>query len=382
MIKPGRSGRYIQQLTGYKSFIPLALSPDPDIEMDGEMLSLNSKADRELGRLDGSIQTLPDSDLFIYLYVRKEAVLSSQIEGTQSSINDVLEAEAKVFRPDRPKDVEEVFSYIYAMNHGIARLKDLPVSVRLIKEIHHKLLSGVRGGDRQPGEIRTSQNWIGPEGCTLNDANFAPPPPDIVGPALSDLEKFIHGESQLPFLIKIGLAHAQFETIHPFLDGNGRIGRLLITFLLVEQKILQWPVLYLSYYFKRHRDQYYNLLQDVRDKGDWESWLKFFLLAVSEVSREATETARGIVALREEHRKLITERFARSAANGIKVLESLYSQPIISVADIKNQTRISFTAANNLMNLFVETGILVKTTEGSRNRKFSYDKYISLFRSS
>jgi len=379
MKKTGRSGQYIQQLTGYKAFIPLALPPDPPIEMDGEMLLLNSQADRELGRLDGSIQTLLDSDLFIYMYIRKEAVLSSQIEGTQSSINDVLDAEANVFRPHRPKDVSEVISYIHAMNYGISRLKTLPVSVRLIKEIHKELLTGVRGEDRQPGEIRTSQNWIGPEGCTLRDASFVPPPPEIVGAALSDLEKFIHSDSQLPILIKIGLAHAQFETIHPFLDGNGRVGRLLITFLLVEPKILQWPVLYLSYYFKRYREQYYNLLQGVRDSGDWESWLKFFLSAVLAVSKEAMETARGIVSLREEHRKLIIEEFGRSAANGIMVLESLYSRPIISVSDITALTGISFTAANNLMNRFVATGILLKATDNERNRKFSYEKYISFF---
>lgn len=379
MKKPGRAGRYVQQPTGYKAFVPAALPPAPAIEIVGDILALNSRADRELGRLDGSIQTLPDSDLFVLMYVRKEAVLSSQIEGTQSSLNDVLEAEAQVFRPDRPKDVSEVIRYINALNYGLDRIKELPVSVRLIKEIHKKLLMGVRGGDRHPGEIRTSQNWIGPGGCTLNDATFVPPPPGVVVSALSDLEKFVHTESQIPLLIKIGLVHAQFETIHPFLDGNGRLGRLLITFLLVEQKILQWPVLYLSHYFRRYREQYYSLLQSVRNDGDWESWLKFFLAAVLEVSQEATETARKIVALRESHRQTITDRFGRAAAKGIRVLEKLYSSPIMSVSDIQKHTGVSFTAANKLMSRFVETDILSEMTGNVRNRKFRYGKYISLF---
>lgn len=379
MKKPGRAWRYVQQPTGYKAFVPAALPPAPAIEIVGDILALNSRADRELGRLDGSIQTLPDSDLFVLMYVRKEAVLSSQIEGTQSSLNDVLEAEAQVFRPDRPKDVSEVIRYINALNYGLDRIKELPVSVRLIKEIHKKLLMGVRGGDRHPGEIRTSQNWIGPGGCTLNDATFVPPPPGVVVSALSDLEKFVHTESQIPLLIKIGLVHAQFETIHPFLDGNGRLGRLLITFLLVEQKILQWPVLYLSHYFRRYREQYYSLLQSVRNDGDWESWLKFFLAAVLEVSQEATETARKIVALRESHRQTITHRFGRAAAKGIRVLEKLYSSPIMSVSDIQKHTGVSFTAANKLMSRFVETDILSEMTGNVRNRKFRYGKYISLF---
>ena len=379
MKKIGRAGQYIHQLKGYKAFIPKFLPPDPGIVMNHEILTAGSFADRAIGRLDGSIQTLPDPDLFVFMYIRKEAVLSSQIEGTQSSLDDVLEAEAQVFSSRRPKDVDEVINYIGAMNLGLSRLKELPVSVRLIKVIHQKLLVNVRGADRQPGELRRSQNWIGPGGCTLHEATFVPPPPEIVPDALSNLEQFLHSEEQLPDLIKIGLAHAQFETIHPFLDGNGRIGRLLITLLFCERGILQRPVLYLSHYFKKHREQYYDLLQKIRDEGDWESWLKFFLVAVGEVSHEATETARQIVALREKHREMIIECFGGSTANGNKVLEYLYSHPIIDVQDIVTVTGASFTAANNLMKRFVTHNLLREITGNVRNRQFRYGEYIDLF---
>ena len=260
--------------------------------LTGACRQLLSQADRALGRLDGSIQTLPHPDLFVFMYVRKEAVLSSQIEGTQSSLQDVLAAEAKVLSPDRPQDVDEVVNYVRAMNLGLARLAQLPVSVRLIREIHAELLTGVRGSHLTPGDIRTSQNWIGPAGCNLNEATFVPPPPHEVAAHLSNLEQFLHADSGLPLLVKIGLAHAQFESIHPFLDGNGRVGRLLITFLLCEQEVLEKPVLYLSYFFKRHRQEYYDRLQAVRDNGAWEEWIEFFLRGIVEVSGQATETAR------------------------------------------------------------------------------------------
>jgi len=332
-----------------------------------------------LGRLDGSIQTLPDPNLFVFMYVHKEAVLSSQIEGTQSSLDDLLKVEAKVFDPNRPKDVDEVLNYVNAMNYGLNRLADLPVSVRLIREIHKRLLKGVRGAERQPGELRKTQNWIGPKGATLLDAVFIPPPPNEVPDALAKLEKYLHEHDSMPALIKIGLAHAQFETIHPFLDGNGRIGRLLVTFLLCEREILQKPALYLSHYFRRRRPQYYDLLQAIRDKGDWESWILFFLEGVADVAEEATETARQIVALRESHRRLITENFGRVAANGLKVLESLFSLPIVTVGKIADITGVSFTAANQLVNRFVEYGLLSEFTGQARNRRFRYNQYIGLF---
>ncbi len=312
------------------------------------------------------------------MYVRKEAVLSSQIEGTQSSLNDVLEAEADILNPERPHDVEEVLNYVRAMNHGLERLATLPLSIRLIREIHDVLLSGVRGGTRNPGELRQIQNWIGPEGCTVKTASFVPPPPQQVQDVLGELERFLHDDS-LPVLIQIGLAHAQFETIHPFLDGNGRVGRLLIAFLLYEREILQTPVLYISHYFKRHRQEYYDRLQAIREQGDWESWLKFFLAGISEVAVEATETARSIVDLREAHRQLIAERFGRVAGNGLMVLERLYQRPIIRVQDIADLTGVTFQAANNLMNKFVDHGLLAEMTGQARNRQFRYGAYIDLF---
>jgi len=376
---PSRAGRYVKQPTDYRAFIPSPLPPDPPIQIDPPMQVLLSQADRALGRLDGSIQTLPHPDLFVYMYVRKEAVLSSQIEGTQSSLQDVLAAEAKILSPDRPQDVDEVVNYVRAMNHGLSKLAELPVSVRLIREIHAELLQGVRGSHLTPGDIRTSQNWIGAAGCSLNEATFVPPPPHEVAAHLTELEKFLHNDPQLPMLIRIGLAHVQFETIHPFLDGNGRVGRLLITFLLCEQEILLKPVLYLSYYFKKHRQQYYDHLQAVRDHGAWEDWLTFFLKGIVEVSRQATETARRILDMRETHRQSITENFGRVAGNGHRVLEHLYEHPIVSVNEVQELIGTTYAAANDLVAKFVDSGILIETTGQTRNRKFMYRSYINLF---
>jgi Fic family protein len=359
--------------------MPAPLPPTPPIRLQGELQGLLSQADRALGRLDGSIQTLPNADLFVAMYVRKEAVLSSQIEGTQSSLQDVLAAEARVLSPDRPHDVDEVFNYVAAMNYGLDRLHNLPVSIRLIREIHERLVAGVRGQHLVPGEPRTSQNWIGPPGCTLAEASFVPPPPHEVLRLLGDLERFLHSDMALPLLIRIGLAHAQFETIHPFLDGNGRVGRLLITFLLCEKEVLQKPVLYLSYFFKRHRQQYYDRLQAARDDGDWEGWLRFFLRGVVEVSREATETARNVLALRERHRQVIADEFGRAAGNGHRLLEHLFERPIVSVLEVQRLIQTSYPPANNLVNQFVTNNVLHEMTGQKRNRRFIYRDYIDLF---
>jgi Fic family protein len=374
-----RAGVYIRQLTGYRAFLPAPLPPDPPIRLEGELQALLSRADLALGRLDGSIQTLPNPDLFIFMYVRKEAVLSSQIEGTQSSLQDLLAAEAQILSPERPRDVAEVINYVQALNYGLERLHTLPVSVRLIREIHQKLLQGVRGSRMTPGEIRTSQNWIGPGGCTLADAAFVPPPPEEVPNQLGDLERFIHSESDLPLLIQIGLAHAQFETIHPFLDGNGRVGRLLITFLLCERGVLAKPVLYLSHFFKQHRADYYERLQAVRDDGAWEQWLAFFLRGVAEVSGEAAATARRILVLRERHRELITDRLGRAAGNGLRVLERLFARPLISVREVAELTGVTFAAANSLVARLAEHAVLREITGRDRNRVFLYRDYYRLF---
>lgn len=375
-----RAGAYQRQSSGYRAFIPALLPPtQPPISLTGDIHRLLSKADLALGRLDGSILTLPNPDLFVFMYVRKEAVLSSQIEGTQSSLRDLLAAEAQLFSPETPRDVEEVINYVAAMNHGLERLSELPVSVRLFREIHRKLLEGVRGSHLEPGELRRSQNWIGPGGCTLNEAIFVPPPPHVVPQALSDLEKFLHSEGDLPLLIKIGLAHAQFETIHPFLDGNGRIGRLLITFLLCQSGVLHKPVLYLSHYFKSNRQTYYERLQAVRDDGAWEEWLRFFLAGVAEVSGQAAKTAGSILALREAHRRLIAENLGYSAGNGHRVLEQLYQHPIVSVNDVRDLTGTSYTAANQLISRLIDIRVLEEMTGRPRHRRFRYHAYIDLF---
>lgn len=376
---PDRSGTYVRHPTGYRAFIPKALPPKPSLELDARLQRLLSEADRNLGRLDGAVLTLPNPDLFVLMYVKKEAVLSSQIEGTQSSLQDLLAAEAEVYSPEQPRDVDEVVNYVTAMNHGLARLSDLPVSVRLIKEIHAKLLAGVRGANLTPGELRRSQNWIGPGGASLREATFVPPPPEQVPQLLGELETFLHGDSELPLLLRIGLAHAQFETIHPFLDGNGRVGRLLITFLLCEQDALQKPVLYLSHYFKKHRQTYYDLLQGTRDRGDWEAWLEFFLSGVREVSEQATTTARHILMLREEHRSLITERFGYAAANGLRLLDRFFARPIVSVADVQEVTGTSYPAANQLVGKLMKNGIVSEITGHKRHRRFRYDAYVKLF---
>ncbi|MBM3522702.1 MAG: Fic family protein, partial [Alphaproteobacteria bacterium] len=310
--RPERAGRYVRQATGYRAFIPAPLPPwDPPLDLGGELQRLLSEADRALGRLDGSVLTLPNPDLFVFMYVRKEAVFSSQIEGTQSSLQDLLAAEADLFDESMPRDVDEVIAYVRAMTHGLARLDELPVSVRLIREIHRELMKDMRGGTLEPGELRRSQNWIGPRGSTPSTASFVPPPHEEVPTALGALETFLHAEDGLPPLVKIALAHVQFETIHPFLDGNGRTGRLLITFLLTERGILHKPVLYLSHYFKRWRPEYYGHLQTVRTRGDWEGWLAFFLRGVVEVATEAADTARRIQRLREDHRAAITAQLGR-----------------------------------------------------------------------
>ncbi len=377
--QPERAGQYVRQPGGYRAFVPAPLPPDPPIRIEGRLQQALSRADRALGRLDGSITTLPNPDLFVMMYVRKEAVLSSQIEGTQSSLQDLLAAEARIFSDTRPRDVEEVINHVRAMNHGLPRLRDLPVSIRLIREIHAILLRNVRGRHAAPGELRRTQNWLGPAGCTLSEATFVPPPAHLVPKLLGEWEAFLHRDDDLPVLVKVGLAHAQFETIYPFLDGNGRLGRLLVTFLLAERGLLQKPVLYLSDYFKRFRQDYYDRLQETRDQGDWESWLVFFLDGVAQVSQQATETARKILELREEHRRAVLEGLGRAARSGLKLLEYLYERPIVSVNEAMQALGLTYAAANRLVGRLVALGILAEITGQARNRRFGYGPYIALF---
>jgi Fic family protein len=369
----------VAQPGSYRAFVPAPLPPVPPVERDDEYWMLLSDADRALGELNGSIRTLPHPDLFVSMYVRKEAALSSQIEGTQASLLDVLEFEAQALDTGTPPDVDEIVNYVAAMNHGLERLATLPVSLRLIREIHARLLAGVRGSNRSPGEFRTTQNRIGAGGTGLNGAAFVPPPPAALPEALAAWEHFLHDAAPMPALERVGLAHAQFETIHPFLDGNGRTGRLLITFLLCERRILARPLLYLSHHFKVHRAEYYARLQAVRDAGDWEGWLKFFLRGVATVAREAAATAGRIMALREAHRALLGARLGRGAATAVQLLERLYDRPIVSVAVASELTGLTYPNANALVGNLTGLGLLREVTGRRRGRRFAYDPYLALF---
>jgi Fic family protein len=345
--------------------------------MGPEMQALLSDANVALGQLEGSIRTLPDPDMFVLMYIRQEAALSSQIEGTQSSLYDLVAAEAEIMDPHRPQDVEEIINYVAAMNYGLARLESLPISLRLIREIHERLVRGVRGEHLTPGEFRKTQNWVG--GSGPSNATCVPPPPHEAREALGDLERFLHSATDLPLLVKVGLAHAQFETIHPFLDGNGRVGRLLITFLLCESGVLTKPVLYLSHYFKQRRQEYYDRLQAIRDRGEWEQWLTLFLRGVSEVGREAADKASRIVALRERHRSLILEELGQAAGSGLRLLEQLYRHPILSVNTACDLTGAPYPTMNQLVSRLESLGVLRETTGQRRNRSFAYTEYIRLF---
>ena len=347
--------------------------------MDAALGRILSNADRSLGRLDGIGTVLPNPDFFVAMYVRQEAVLSSQIEGTQSTLEDVLQFEVDGKGEGLPRDIEEVVNYIGAMNHGIKRLDTLPLSLRLIREIHEKLLQGVRGEKRDPGEFRRTQNWIGPAGANLTSAIFVPPPVPEMGEALDKFEKFLHDDS-LPVLIHCGLAHAQFETIHPFLDGNGRVGRLLITLLLCQRGALHRPLLYLSHFLKANRLEYYERLMAIRNHGDWEGWMKFFLSGVAEVSEQAIEKARQIVQLREEHRDTISRSKARIANRSLRLLDYLYDQPVVSARMVEEYLNVSYVTADKVIQNLRELNLLKPMSKHRRNRRYAYDSYMALFK--
>lgn len=369
-----RSGYFVNQPGGYKSFVPNKLPPiNPPIKYDQEMISALSEADRMLGRLDGVTQVLPNPELFVAMYVKKEAVLSSQIEGTQASLTDLFEDsedEGKI------KHVSEIVNYVNAMNYGIDRLKTLPLSLRLIREIHQRLLQNVRGAERNPGEFRRSQNWIGPKGSTLLNAVFVPPTVPDMKQALNDLEMFMHNKDEISPLLKIALIHAQFESIHPFLDGNGRMGRLLITFWLYNEQILSKPLLYLSYYFKMYREEYYDSLMSVRLNGDWESWIKFFLRGVSYVSQEAIYTAKDILSLKDECDKLVS---SYGNTHYSKCLDYLFEYPVISKSQLEEQLKIAAPTVGRIVDKMCDLGILKDITPNKqRYKKFAFEKYLSI----
>jgi Fic family protein len=371
-----RAGSFVQQPSGYRAFLPAPLPPNPPINYDGEMLQLLSEADVAVGRLDGAVGFIPDPDLFVGMYVRREAVLSSQIEGTQSTLEDLLEIELDPQSKATPHDVSDIVNYVHAMNYGLERLNDLPISLRLIREIHAELLRQGRGARATPGEFRTTQNWIGPSGASLDRATLVPPPVPNMREALDRFERFMHEDGGHPPLIEIGLVHAQFETIHPFLDGNGRVGRLLITFLLVLRKVLRSPLLYLSFYLKLHRLEYYDRLTAVRVSGDWEGWLRFFLRGVAATAAEATQTAERIYALRERHRSVALEE---AGANGLRLLSELFRRPLVNVNYVAARIEVTFATANRLVARFEELGILKEVTGQRRSRLFRYEPYLELF---
>lgn len=375
VIKEGRAGRYVRQTTGYRAFIPAELPPDPPIHYDGDLVLALSEADDAVGRLDGVSDTLPNPDLFVAMYVRKEAVLSSKIEGTQSSLEDVLAYEAGAEPEELPRDVDEVFNYVRAVRHGLARLPDLPLSLRLMREIHAVLMENVRGGEKDPGEFRRSPNWIGPPGSTLSEAIFVPPPPHEMNQAMGNLEEYLH--EGRPDLVAAGIAHCQFETIHPFLDGNGRLGRLLIALMLCERGRLRRPLLYLSHYLRRHKQRYYDMLMKVREDGDWEAWLRFFLSGVAEVAHEGTETARRVTRLQERDRQVVADEVG--GTQRFPFLDLLFQYPYVTARFVESRLDISYGTANNLIHRFEDAGILEEVTGRQRYRRYRYRDYVQLF---
>jgi cell filamentation protein, protein adenylyltransferase len=372
-----RAGTFLDQPEGHAAFIPKPLPPDPPLELDPPLLGMLEAAVGELGRLDGIAKIVPDPDFFVSMYVRREAVLSSQIEGTQSTLEDLLELELESERRDPLSDAFEIVNYVRAMNFGLARIETLPLSLRLVREIHRELLRDGRGSKATPGEFRRLQNWIGPDGASLRQATFVPPPVPEMKRALHDFETYLHADSGYPTLIDVGLAHAQFETIHPFLDGNGRVGRLLNIFLLVHRGILHKPLLYLSHFFKLHRTEYYDRLMAVRLAGDWEGWIRFFLNGVAQTAREATETAERLFELREAHRTLILER--NFGQNGLLLLSSLFQRPLININFAAGALGATFPTASRLVTAFEELGLLREITGRKRSRLFRYDPYLDLF---
>ena len=352
---------------------------------DDELVALLSAADQSLGQLEGGSRMLPNTnllpnpDLFTGMYVRKEAVSSSQIEGTQATFSDVLEYEAKVGHRFLPPDVLETHNYVNALNTGLERLNELPLYNRLLREIHGILMQGVRGQEMTPGEFRTSQNWIGRPGSGLNNAAYVPPPPYEMTQSMGDLELYLNSDSPTPLLIKCGLAHGQFQMIHPFLDGNGRVGRLLITLLLCYHNALSRPLLYLSDYIKRNQAEYYARLYAISNAGDWEGWLKYFLKGVGEVSQESAETARRIIAMREEHQQLVIQNVR--GRNGLTLLDALYQSPVVIVSKIARMLNVSYVSANNLAHTFQNLGILEEITQRPRNKIYVYQPYLDILNS-
>ena len=373
-----RLGRYVETAVGgerVRAFVPPPLPPDPPVQME-DLLRRLSAADRALGRLDGITTLLPDKALFLYMYVRKEAVLSSQIEGTQSTLSDLLlfETEAEAGTPI--DDIREVSNYVDAMMYGLERMKELPISLRLIREMHERLMKGSRGGTKSPGEFRTSQNWIG--GTRPGNAIYVPPPITELKPCLDAFEKFIHADTpRLPLLVKAGLLHVQFESIHPFLDGNGRLGRLLITLFLCAQQALREPLLYLSLFFKQHRADYYRLLQEVRERGTWEAWLEFFLDGVTQTADQAFDSAIRITELFKADRNHIAATGDR-AGSVLRLHELFQANPYLAATAATNRSGLTMPTVNSALAELQRLGVVTEITGRKRGRVFCYKAFLDI----
>lgn len=374
-----RAGHYKSNLSGemaHKSFVPNPLPLVFPIELTEDIVSLLVKANSQLAVLESVATRIPNVELFVSMYVRKEALMSSQIEGTQATLEDVLDP---MLDANTNRNVADVVNYIRATEFAIERLKTLPLCNRLIKEIHAVLMAGVRGQEKSPGEFRYSQNWIGGQGSTLKNARYIPPSPEDMVDAMSDLEKYINADDELNALIRAALIHYQFETIHPFLDGNGRVGRLLITLFLMEQKVLTTPALYISYFLKKNRVEYYDRMTEVRTKGNYEQWIKFFLQAIMESAEDATATIDELAALHDVNATVIS-KMGRAAKNAMLVFNYLESNPIIEIRKTAEALNITFNTVSSAVNRLADVGILVQTSNNSRNRTFAYESYLKILR--
>ena len=374
-----RAGYYKQNLSGemaYKSFVPNPLPPVPPIELSEDIVGLLVKANSQLAVLQSIAARIPNVELFISMYVRKEALMSSQIEGTQATLEDILDP---MLDTNTNRNVADVVNYIKATEFAIARLQTLPLCNRLIKETHAVLMKGVRGQEKNPGEFRYSQNWIGGQGSTLKNARYIPPSPDDMQNAMSDLEKYINVDDDLDALIRAALIHYQFETIHPFLDGNGRVGRLLITLFLMDKGILTTPALYISYFLKKNRVEYYDRMTEVRTKGNYEQWIIFFLQAIMESAGDAISTIDELITLHDTNTSVIS-KLGRASKNTMLVFDYLESNPIIDIGKTAEALSITFNTASSAVRRLVDAGILVQTGGGGRNRTFAYEAYLDILR--
>lgn len=373
-LESNRAGKLKRMQSDYECFIPHDLK-DIEINIDDDMNRLINRAYLLLGRLDGMAITLPDIDLFVSMYVQKEAVISSQIEGTQVSLIDVLQKDRN---KEKIKDTKEIVNYIQATRYAFKKLSELPLCMRLIKETHSVLLANVRGEEKMPGEFRKSQNWIGHAGSTLKNASFIPPSPDEMDVCLSDLEKYLHEDSKISKLIKIALIHYQFETIHPFLDGNGRMGRLLIILFLKEQGLIEYPVLYLSYFFKKNRSKYYELLNNIRIKGDFEEWIKFFIEGICEISEDAVTSIQKIVELKNNDMEKIRSFSKGNISNLLSVYDYLLKHPFLETEDVKELLNLSKPTISKIFGNLMELEILELVEEKERYRQYVYKKYVDI----